>query len=240
MKSRISQTRSECQKGRLRVEYAELNKMVKKSARSDKRQFLENMAKAAGIAASKNEMRMVYKITQQICGEKQHSNTPVKDKQGTVLTSEEEQDKRWAEHFSEILNKPAPENPPDIAPATEDLDISTDAPTKQEIIKAVKTLKNNKTRRQDTLQAELLKINPDLAADLLLPLFETIWEQEQLPHDWTCRTIFKTPKKGNLSDCNNWRGITLLSVPSKVFCKVIMMPLVDAVDLILRKEQAGF
>ena len=46
LKSRIRQTRSERQKGRLRIEYAELNKMVKKSVRSDKRQFLEDMAKA--------------------------------------------------------------------------------------------------------------------------------------------------------------------------------------------------
>ena len=167
MKSRIRQTRSERQKGKLRIEYAELNKMVKKSARSDKRQFLEDMAKATEIAASKNEKRTVYKITQQICGEKRHNNILVKDKQGTMLTSEEEQAKRWAEHFSEILNKPAPENAPDIALATEDLDISTDAPTKQEIIKTIKALKNNKAPGQDRLQAELLKINPDLAADLL-------------------------------------------------------------------------
>ena len=157
-----------------------------------------------------------------------------------MLTSKEEQDKRWAEHFSEILSKPAPENAPDIALATEDLDISTDAPAKQEIIKAIKALKNNKTTRQDTLQVELLNINPDLAADLLLPLFENIWEQEQVPHDWTCGTIVKISKKGNLSDCNNWRGNTLLSVPCKVFCKVIMMRVVDAVDSTLRKEQAGF
>ena len=30
------------------------------------------------------------------------------------------------------------------------------------------------------------------------------------------------PKKGSLSDCNNLRGITLLSVPSKISCKVII------------------
>ena len=122
-----------------------------------------------------------------------------------MLTSEEEQDKSKVEHFFEILNKQAPENPPDnIAPATEDLDIDngTDAPTKQEIIiiEAIKALKNNKTPRQDTLQPDLLKINPDLAADILLPLFESIWEQEQLPHDWTCG--IKIPKKGKLCDCN--------------------------------------
>ena len=31
-----------------------------------------------------------------------------------------------------------------------------------------------------------------------------------------------------------------MSVPCKVFCKVIMMRVVDAVDSTLRKEQAGF
>ena len=31
--------------------------------------------------------------------------------------------------------------------------------------------------------------------------------------------IIKIPKKGSLSDCNNWRGITLLFVPSKSFAK---------------------
>ena len=123
-----------------------------------------------------------------------------------MFTSEEEQDKSKVEHFFEFLNKQAPENPPDIAPATEDLDIDngTDAPTKPEIIiiKAIKALKNNKTPRQDTLQPDLLRINPDLAVDILLPLFESICEQEQLPHDWTCGTIVKIPKKGKLCDCN--------------------------------------
>ena len=33
--------------------------------------------------------------------------------------------------------------------------------------------------------------------------------------------IIPIPKKGTLSDCNNWRGITLLSLPSKIFCKLI-------------------
>ena len=52
--------------------------------------------------------------------------------------------------------------------------------------------------------------------------------------------IIKIPKKGSLSDCNNWHGITLLSVPSKIFCKVIIQRITQAVDDILRNEQAGF
>ena len=52
--------------------------------------------------------------------------------------------------------------------------------------------------------------------------------------------IIKIPKKGSLSDCNNWRGITLLSVPSKIFCKVIIQRITQAVDDLLRNEQSGF
>ena len=50
----------------------------------------------------------------------------------------------------------------------------------------------------------------------------------------------KIPKKGNLSDCNNWRGITLLSIPSKILCKIIIKRIRPALDQALRKEQAGF
>ena len=50
----------------------------------------------------------------------------------------------------------------------------------------------------------------------------------------------KIPKKGFLSDCNNWCGITHLSVPSKIFCKVIIQRITQADDDILRNEQAGF
>lgn len=78
-------------------------------------------------------MRTVYKITQQICGKKQRNSIPVKDKQGKLLMSEQEQDQRWTKHFSEVLNRPDPVNSHDILTAPDDLDImSTDAPTREE------------------------------------------------------------------------------------------------------------
>jgi hypothetical protein len=52
--------------------------------------------------------------------------------------------------------------------------------------------------------------------------------------------LVKLPKKGDLSNCNNWRGITLLSIPSKVLAKVILHRINAKLDETLRKEQAGF
>jgi len=87
---------------------------------------------------------------------------------------------------------------------------------------AIKSLKNSKAPGQDAIPAELLKVNPELASDVLQPLFIDIWEKEELPREWHGEHCPNT-KKGNLADCNNWRGVTLLSIPSKVFCKVVMM-----------------
>ncbi len=50
----------------------------------------------------------------------------------------------------------------------------------------------------------------------------------------------KLPKKGNLQEWDNWRGITLLSIPSKIFCRVLLKRIDQAIDPRLRQEQAGF
>ena len=67
-----------------------------------------------------------------------------------------------------------------------------------------------------------------------------IWQDLEAPADWKKGVIIKLPKKGSLKDCNNWRGITLLSTPGKVFSRVLLNRLQDAVDCTLRDEQAGF
>ena len=59
-----------------------------------------------------------------------------------LQTTEAEQDARWTEHFSEILNRPPPLVEASIQEAETDLDISTGPPTRGEIIAAIKTLKN--------------------------------------------------------------------------------------------------
>jgi hypothetical protein len=47
-------------------------------------------------------------------------------------------------------------------------------------------------------------------------------------------------KKGNLSICDNYRGIMMLSVPGKVLNRVMLQRLKTAVDDKLRDNQAGF
>ena len=57
---------------------------------------------------------------------------------------------------------------------------------------------------------------------------------------WLKGFIGKLPKKGNLKECTNWRGITLLVIASKVLGKILIGRLKSGVDKRLRAEQAGF
>ena len=90
-------------------------------------------------------------------------DAPIKGKDGTLSISDEAQDARWTEYFSEILNRPPPETEPDIPVAVEDIDIETSHPSKEGIINAIKALKSNKAPGPDILAAEPFK------TDQLLP-----------------------------------------------------------------------
>ncbi|VDP83735.1 unnamed protein product, partial [Schistosoma mattheei] len=52
--------------------------------------------------------------------------------------------------------------------------------------------------------------------------------------------MVKIPKKGDLSKCDNYRDITLLSIPGKAFNRVLLNRMKDCVDAQLRDQQAGF
>ena len=53
-------------------------------------------------------------------------------------------------------------------------------------------------------------------------LFENVWNEEEVPSDWKEGFIVKLPKKGDLSQCKNRRGIMLLSTPGKIFTRIIL------------------
>ena len=102
------------------------------------------------------------------------------------------------------------------------------------------SLKNGKAAGPDEIPAEAIKADMQAAVDMLHSLFSKIWEEEQVPTEWREGILIKLPKKGDLRDCNNYRGIMLLSVPGKVLNRVILERMKEAVDIKLRDEQAGF
>ena len=73
----------------------------------------------------------------------------------------------------------------------------------------------------------------------LTELCSNVWESKEAPADWKDGVILPIPKKGDLTDCNNRRRVTLLSAPGKVMATIILERIKDAVDRRLSQEQAG-
>ncbi|CAI2732166.1 unnamed protein product [Schistosoma spindalis] len=185
-------------------------------------------------------MRQLYDTTKKLAGKYSKPERPVKDKEGRPITEIQQQRNRWAEYFEELLNRPAPTNPRDIEAAHTDLPIDVNPPTTEEIRMAIRQIKSGKAAGPDNIPAEALKSDIEVTTSRLHLLFKKIWEEEQVPMDWKEGHLIKIPKKGDLRKCENYRGITLLSIPSKVFNRVLLNRMKDAVDAQLRDQQAGF
>ena len=118
-------------------------------------------------------------------------------------------------------------------------EVDTSEPSRAEVRKAIGHLKNGKAPGIDNIQVELLKSDIGYATTKVKEIIDIVWRDEKAPRKWRKgRLIVKLPNKGNLKDGKNWRGITLLSVVSKVMWRIVIDRIRTGVEL--RKEQAGF
>ena len=232
----LSATSEEVYKN-IKTEYQNADKIVKNSAKQDKRKYKESMADEAENAAKHGDYRTVYQITNKLCGAHMAQNIPVKDKEGNFLKTEKEQLIGWAEHFIELLNRPEPNKLPNFDLTNiQNLNIITEDITRDDLEAALKTVKNNKASGCDEITGEMLKALDETSKGYLLTIFNEIWNNETPPQEWRDGIIVKLPKKGDLGDCNNWRGITLLSSVGKLFCTILLKRMKKEVDSILREE----
>lgn len=104
----------------------------------------------------------------------------------------------------------------------------------------IQNLKNNKAAGEDCIFAELWKHADSETIMCLHKIVEEIWENETLPPDWTCAVIHPLRKKGDKSDLDNYRGISLLPVSYKIFARALLNRVDEKLDQHIGEYQAGF
>jgi len=75
------------------------------------------------------------------------------------------------------------------------LSIKCDKPTKEEIRRTIKHLKNNKATGQEDIPAEAPKTDINTSVKLLYPIFTHNLEKEEVPSDWIEEYLIQLPKK---------------------------------------------
>lgn len=241
IKGRINKEKDIERKKKLAEEYGRINKEVKKAARHDKRRWTESIAKMAEEASTTNNMRELYRNTKILSGKKYNYNKPLKSKDGELITTVDGQLKRWQQYYQELLQQPDTRRSHESNyEETWKLKIDIDKPTENEIKEAIQQLRNCKAAGIDEIPAELWKADIESAVNMLAPLIEEIWAQERTPAEWNNGIIVNLPKKGDIKECSNWRGITLLCSVNKIITRIIHQRIYEEVEKNLRGEQAGF
>ncbi|VDP21563.1 unnamed protein product [Schistosoma margrebowiei] len=136
-KTAINNSRTRAEKVQAQAEYTEANKQVKRSIRTDKKKYVEELATTAEKAAREGNMKQLNDTTKKLAGKYSKPERPVKDKEGKPITEIQQQRNRWVEYFEELLNRLASTNSPDIEAAHTDLPIDINPPTEEEIRMAI-------------------------------------------------------------------------------------------------------
>ena len=88
-------------------------------------------------------------------------------------------------------------------------------PDPEEAKAATKSLGNSKAVGPDLLAAELLKIDDDVneagVLERLRAIFVEVLNGGEMPQEWKDATIEVLYKKGDRSNCSNFRSMSLLS-----------------------------
>ena len=71
-------------------------------------------------------------------------------------------------------------------------------------------------------------------------LIISIWNKEELPDEWKESIIVHIYKKGDKTDCNNYRGISLLQTTYKVLSNILLSRLVPYANEVIGDHQCGF
>ena len=106
---------------------------------------------------------------------------------------------------------------------------------------AVNHLKWGKAPGICAIHAELLKAGGNAALMSLHTVLCSAWNTGIIPTDWTRGLVVPVWKrKDDRQDCNNYRGVTLLSVPGKVFARIVLGRVRHHLLEHQRPEQSGF
>ena len=166
----------------------------------------------------------------------------IKDEHGEVCSTVSAQHQRWRRHFSTVLNINSQLDMTLLGslPQREiqqELDIR---PSLSEVCKAVTQLQNGKAAGSSSILPELVKAGGKVFANALLLILDAVWEEEQVPQEWVDSILVPIPKKGDLSRCDNWRGIALLDVVGKTVARIIQTRLQVFAENVLPDSQCGF
>ena len=167
----------------------------------------------------------------------------IQNKEGKVAKDTEEILEVWKDYFKNLHNPDTQTNINEDANTHNNLeneDLDEEEITIQELLRAKKKIKIGKAAGIDEIFPEMIVSQGSEADELLLKICNLANKIKCVPREWKTSIIIPIHKNGSTMQCENYRGISLISVPGKVYARILENRLRSKVEDSLSEQQSGF
>ena len=221
----------------------EARSIAQTAARCCANSYYVDLSSRIQQAADVGNIRGMYQGINEATGPRQNKTAPLMTVTGELIKDKPSQMKRWVEHYPELY---AIENKvTEVAmeaverlPTIDELDFE---PSEEDISTSLNSLTKGKSPGSDGIPAEILKCGQSTLLPHLHHLLKLCWKEKAVPQDLRDANIITIYKnKGSRGDCNNYRGISLLSIVGKLFARVVLKRLQVLANRVYPESQCGF
>ena len=180
-------------------------KEVRKALRSDKRHRLKDKGETTQDHSDKGDLKEVFGESKQLCRRWSPDISKLISTTGEPLKTKGERLERWTGHFKHLLNPATTSGNSllSIVEASKNLEIDLGRIRFDEVLYAVRKLKNGKASAPDDISAEMLKSHNGIA-EWLWDIVNKCWTEESLPQDWKLAEVvplYKNNAGAALTNC---------------------------------------
>ena len=94
--------------------------------------------------------------------------------------------------------------------------------TEEEIAAAISQMQEERAPGLDKILTEISKFGGAEFVRCLKVIADGIWRTDMVPSDWMKQLLMPIHKNEGCTTCDNYCGIALLSIPSKIFSRAIL------------------
>ena len=165
------------------------------------------------------------------------------DDDGQVICEEGEVRKRWRDYFATLLqsnDQPQQGVPHGDAYGAETVEEADEEITLEEVRNSIAKLKSKKAPGVCGVTGEMLKAGGEVTVRWMHSIVTVAWKAGSVPEDWRKALVIPVHKKGSKMQCTNYRGISLLSIPGKVYARILDYKVRDITEAKVLEEQGAF
>jgi hypothetical protein len=162
----------------------------------------------------------------------------VKEEKGDLVADSYSILARWRKHFSQLFNEHRVNNVRKTEIHTTELLVPERSVCEVKLV--TEKLKGHKSLSVDIIPAELIKAGCTTICYEFRKLIISIVNKEKVPEEGNESIILPIYKKGEKTDCSNYRGISLLSTKYKIISKILLPRLTPHAEEIIGDHQCGF